>query len=1135
MAPARTLQYSFAKSTTKFGAIGAAMAVVALGMGTPAYATTVASELPMETTTTTTPTAETLVYSPGRHETMEQTERAGKRGETIPLANGLTLIHTQKGRLPQSDMPILKAEGPEKLREMENNSRYPAAGGTRITDLGDGTTLIAQGAEQPRVMEQSKPTSEEDAGRESALTGYLASSKVGKLTYDVVTANKDEHTYTVAPKETGTSEKEPGANYIYTVAAPSGYKVVADLGAFRQYADASKREGTIFVDRVTGQIGVIPAIGAVEGEKLEIPVTLVHSVYASDIRATGIATFTVAKSTAINEADKDIDGDGLTNAQETTHHTDPRNPDHDGDGVNDGDEVNGNWNPYDEQGKFTDPGSRTKPQTPGFLTDPTIADTDKDETNDGEELNTKVDHTTGKTVPSDTDAGVPTNPNVYHMKRTYEAHYQQQLARPGDKIVVRPTFAKPDIKELPNGVTRDQDAQLGVGDVARIGKTDVPGATFEFQDKTGELTFEVPKTAKRGEVYTLPISLKFPDGTRAQMDGSVKVANMADMFEPAPINVTVLPGKELEVEQAFSTVPGAFLKEPKLAHAILGGSTDADDSQLLPFNFAVKDSGQEQDSWFEVTPFATIDPMSGLLRVNPRYTDEAKDYSRDLIVQYDDGSLDDIRVNIRLASDQASYYDPSYPPVTVTPGEKKSISIGVRAEAEGLKNEFPKGTEFEFELPVGFASIDKTSGQIEFAPEATQALGKFQGIVKVTYPDKTWDKVYVDVEIAKSGLAANPNSEGGPEEAPKKPGIAWTKVLPGIGTSPNDDFDQDGIVNQFDPDADNDGVNNDDEIAIGTSPFDIDSDDNGTNDGEEDKDNDGWSNSTESVVPEVGPDGRVIDKKFQPGLTDGEVIPDKNGLASPGITDKNGNKLTDLLDGIEKKAEPDQPEIDFGEPEYEPELPEYNGPLPGTEIELGDKIDLPNADALSIDFQDTTTFVPEIGIKSTPWINLLGNNGKIELGEKIDLPNADALSIDFQDTTTFVPEFKIESKRPEIKINSAKPEIKIESTKPQNSVPEGKDLENLDRQMLLSEKNFELGEQPQNSAPEGKDLENLDRQMLLSEKNFELGETDAEHKQSTPSPKKLPITGASAAGIGAMAVVLVVAGTVLAKVRRRDG
>ncbi|MHB1140916.1 MAG: S8 family serine peptidase [Sulfuricaulis sp.] len=62
--------------------------------------------------------------------------------------------------------------------------------------------------------------------------------------------------------------------------------------------------------------------------------------------------------------DNDIDGDGLTNAQEGALGTNPHNPDTDGDGLNDGAEVN----------------------THG--TNPLVADTDGDGLTDGQEINT---------------------------------------------------------------------------------------------------------------------------------------------------------------------------------------------------------------------------------------------------------------------------------------------------------------------------------------------------------------------------------------------------------------------------------------------------------------------------------------------------------------------------------------------------------------------------------------------------------------------------------------------------------------------------------------------------------------------------------------------------------------------------
>lgn len=96
----------------------------------------------------------------------------------------------------------------------------------------------------------------------------------------------------------------------------------------------------------------------------------------------------------------DQDGDGLTNAEETTAGTTPTNPDTDGDGINDGDEITNGTNPLDP----CDPPNAT-PQcnidTDGdgildgseaqYGTDPNNPDTDGDGINDGDEVANDTD------------------------------------------------------------------------------------------------------------------------------------------------------------------------------------------------------------------------------------------------------------------------------------------------------------------------------------------------------------------------------------------------------------------------------------------------------------------------------------------------------------------------------------------------------------------------------------------------------------------------------------------------------------------------------------------------------------------------------------------------------------------------
>lgn len=105
----------------------------------------------------------------------------------------------------------------------------------------------------------------------------------------------------------------------------------------------------------------------------------------------------------------DLDGDGITNDDEINiYGTDPNNPDTDGDGINDGDEINNGSDPLDP----CDP----NPNSPNCdsdgdgvfnldeqagCTDPFIADTDGDGLTDGEEIN-GVDDPSTALVPAGT-------------------------------------------------------------------------------------------------------------------------------------------------------------------------------------------------------------------------------------------------------------------------------------------------------------------------------------------------------------------------------------------------------------------------------------------------------------------------------------------------------------------------------------------------------------------------------------------------------------------------------------------------------------------------------------------------------------------------------------------------------------
>src|SRR5215213_4331703 len=177
-----------------------------------------------------------------------------------------------------------------------------------------------------------------------------------------------------ASAEDGKSASDAPAETVTTPNAPLGANLTPPLGALPLgpvilSGPGSGHPGTSSVSMAPGTLtsGVaregVNAVRAPEAEPAPAPVAEAAPESVADTVPVE-TTEPVAPDTAV-ASDSDQDADNYLDAAELEVGLDPTNPDSDGDGVADGDEVNGVPN--------------------GFVTDPLVWDTDGDGLSDGQE------------------------------------------------------------------------------------------------------------------------------------------------------------------------------------------------------------------------------------------------------------------------------------------------------------------------------------------------------------------------------------------------------------------------------------------------------------------------------------------------------------------------------------------------------------------------------------------------------------------------------------------------------------------------------------------------------------------------------------------------------------------------------
>ncbi len=458
----------------------------------------------------------------------------------------------------------------------------------------------------------------------------------------------------------------------------------------------------------------------------------------------------------------DSDGDGLTDDEEKEIGTDPNNPDTDGDGVNDGDEVDGSTNEdWDGDGK-PDPTDPTNPDSDGdgindgdeikdgtdpnnpdtdgdgltdgeekdHGTDPKNPDTDGDGVNDGDEVN-GGDHNDfdndgdGKGDPTD-----PLNPDTDGDGVT-DGEETNTIVDEDGKTVPDPDAT--DDKTDPNNPPADEEPEepskpiTDENDPVYTGGHGDPGTDV----KVPAPTFDDPTTTER-ESDPAPEGTTFkpgdgaPEGTVIHEDGSITVtipedAKPGDVIN-VPVEVTYPDGSADTVD-----VP-VTVTQPDPTVGPIDDQTVVVGDPIAPVQVDAENGDVTVDGLPEGV---TYDPESGTIDGTPT-TPGAYDVV--VTVTNPDGETvtEEFQIVVTDPKTPADWHD------TTTPADTP-------VELPNTGGDVPEGSTVETEGP-GTATIDPETGVITVTPGEGAKPGDTI-VVTVTDPEgNVIDKVTVTIE-----------------------------------------------------------------------------------------------------------------------------------------------------------------------------------------------------------------------------------------------------------------------------------------------------------------------------------------------------------------------------------------------------
>ncbi|WKD60040.1 YPDG domain-containing protein [Corynebacterium caspium] len=359
------------------------------------------------------------------------------------------------------------------------------------------------------------------------------------------------------------------------------------------------------------------------------------------------------------------------------------------------------------------------------------------------DVNTVVDFETGVVsykIPADTEAGTtltipvkvayPDNSEdvvnvtiqvTETMADMFAPEYAPETVAPGTSAI----FTKPIIK---NGA--GQTVDIPKDTKFALGENAPEGLNINVNPDSGTIGVDVPDDKVDGDVITIPVDVTYSDGTKDTVNATVNVKETDKAkYQPQYEHIGAARGTTAKVpEPTFTGKNNADIPRPgNVKFSLLAGHPDG----------------------------VTINEGTGALSVPvDANADLSKDITIPVIVEYEDGTIDEVNAVITPQPSHADNLQPVYPAASGKPGETVEVTPDLLDNVNN-KVQIPANTKFATTgvVPPG-VTVNPDTGVVTAEIDNNKTSGEeIKVMVEVTYPDGTKDTVEVTVTVADKDAA----------------------------------------------------------------------------------------------------------------------------------------------------------------------------------------------------------------------------------------------------------------------------------------------------------------------------------------------------------------------------------------------